>query len=494
MLSEQGEAGQVPIAARIPRRSGRILRRRRGVCGTVMGPMRIAWFSPLPPDQSGIAAYCAELLPLLARSHAIEAFVDDGGGRAAVGRVRPIPGVRVHGAHDFPWRQALQPFDAIVYQLGNQLCHNYMWPYMVRWPGVVVLHDGQVHHARAAGLIDQGRGRDYRAEFAYSHPGAPRELHEFVISGWGAMLPSLFFEHPMVRVPVESARIAAVHNPLLAGELQEMVPGAAVTAIRQGVRDLTAGVAPPSALRARLGIPPGAVVFAAYGRATPEKRLTPVMKAMGQLAAPGTGPQPWLVCVGATADYYDVRQEAAAAGLSDRFVITGYVDDADLGAYLALADACLCLRWPSGRETSASWLRCLAAGKPTIISGLAHLTGVPAIDPRSMQAVPLGNVPADARDPLAMLVELTDEIHMLKRALRHLTEQAPLRARMGRAARAWWAAHATVDLMAEDYEALLERARTAPPNPHPAWPAHLVADGAERARAIAGQMGVTLDW
>jgi hypothetical protein len=25
--------------------------------------MRIAWFSPLPPNRSGIAAYCAELLP-----------------------------------------------------------------------------------------------------------------------------------------------------------------------------------------------------------------------------------------------------------------------------------------------------------------------------------------------------------------------------------------------------------------------------------------------
>ena len=35
-------------------------------------PMRIAWFSPLPPARSGIAAYSADLVPRLAPVHAIE--------------------------------------------------------------------------------------------------------------------------------------------------------------------------------------------------------------------------------------------------------------------------------------------------------------------------------------------------------------------------------------------------------------------------------------
>jgi glycosyltransferase involved in cell wall biosynthesis len=457
--------------------------------------MRVAWFSPLPPDRSGIAAYCAELLPQLASRHQIEAFVDDGDRGPGTASVGPVAGVQVRGAHDFPWRHATDPFDACVYQLGNQRCHDYIWPYMVRYPGLVVIHDGQLHHARAAGLIGRGRLDDYRAEFSYCHPRAPRALHEVVISGLGDAVRSLYYDHPMVRIPVEAARIAAVHNHLLAKELSEACAGAEVVPIRQGVRDLTAGETGRSeALRATLGIPEHAVLFVAFGGATPEKRLSTVVKALGQLKVSGLVPEPWLVCVGATADYYDVGRDAAASGVADRVMVTGYVADDDLSRYLALADACLCLRWPTGRETSASWLRCLAAGKPTIISDLAHLTEVPVIDPRSMATLAAGDRPPADRKPIALIVELTDELQMVKLAIRRLAESRQLRERLGRAARRYWSQHATIEIMAQDYEALLERTRTSGPNPHPLWPAHLVADGTEQARAIAGHVGVRLDW
>jgi glycosyltransferase involved in cell wall biosynthesis len=403
--------------------------------------------------------------------------------------------VRVRDAHDFPWRHATHGFDVCVYQLGNGLCHDYIWPYMVRYPGLVVIHDGQLHHARAASLISRGRLDDYRAEFSYCHPRASRALHEVVISGLGNAVGSLYYEHPMVKIPVEAARVAAVHNHLLAEELSEQFAGAEVVAIRQGVRDLTAGETGRSeALRATLGIPEQAVVFVAFGRVTPEKRLPAVVKALGQIKTSGLVPEPWLVCVGATAGYYDVGRDAAAFGVADRVVVTGYVPDGELGRYLALADACLCLRWPTARETSASWLRCLAAGKPTVISDLAHLTEVPVIDPRSMATLTVGDRSPDDRKPIALIVELTDEVQMLRLAIRRLAESRELRERLGSAARRYWSRHATVEIMAQDYEALLERARTSEPNPHQPWPAHLVVNGSEQARAIASHVGVALDW
>ena len=36
--------------------------------------MRLAWFSPLPPTESGIAAYTADVVPRLAASHVIDCF------------------------------------------------------------------------------------------------------------------------------------------------------------------------------------------------------------------------------------------------------------------------------------------------------------------------------------------------------------------------------------------------------------------------------------
>ncbi len=56
-------------------------------------------------------------------------------------------------------------------------------------------------------------------------------------------------------------------------------------------------------------------------------------------------------------------------------------------AYLAASDVVLSLRWPSARETSASWLRAIAAGRPTVVTDLAQQADLPTLDPRSWTVV-----------------------------------------------------------------------------------------------------------
>src|SRR5262249_53069544 len=118
---------------------------------TIIQPMRIAWFTPLAPSRSGVAAYSREVVPVL--DHTID-LVDEA------------------AAHDFVWKHQRQPYDLVVYQLGNAACHDYMWAYLVRYPGLVVLHDARLHQARARRLLRASRFDDYRAEFRYDHPGA----------------------------------------------------------------------------------------------------------------------------------------------------------------------------------------------------------------------------------------------------------------------------------------------------------------------------------
>ena len=115
--------------------------------------MRLAWFSPWPPDPSGVAGRSAEITAVLAaRRYAIDVFVDER--RIAADRRQPAgpPSsgeVRVLPAHDFIWRAARSPYDLVVYQVGNSHLHEHVWPYLFRWPGLAVLHDARLHHARA---------------------------------------------------------------------------------------------------------------------------------------------------------------------------------------------------------------------------------------------------------------------------------------------------------------------------------------------------------
>ena len=434
--------------------------------------VRVAWFSPLPPSTSGIAAYSAELLPLLAaRGMAIDAFPEA-------------------TAHEFVWMQRRSPYDLTVFHMGNAACHDYMWGYLFRYPGVVVLHDAQLHQARALSLTKRWvpRRADYLAEFRANHPDAPPDLGELV--ALGGMGGTLFQHWPHIKLVLESARLTIVHNARLARRLRKAHPAARIEAIDMGVADPLPptdrdGSRGRAQVLARHHIPDDAVVIAAFGGVTPEKRIPEVLRALSAIARDHQHLH--FLIVGNTADHYDVLADARAWGVADRVHVTGYVSDAALPDYLEASDICVCLRWPSNGETSASWLRCLAAGRATLVTDLAQLTDVPTLDPRGWQ--PLRRA-ADPLEPVAVSIDLVNEDHSLQRALERLAADPHLRQQLGRAARAWWEVHHQLGPMADAYGRWLAVAGTIPA-PRVALPDHLTNDGSRQARELLEDLGMS---
>lgn len=413
------------------------------------GAATVAWFSPLPPERSGIAAYSAELLSRLSDDVVIDAYHES-------------------AAHDFVWRHRLHPYSLVVYQLGNAPCHDYMWAYLVRYPGLVVLHDARLHHSRARWLLHHERFDDYRREFHFDHPDTDRDFAEYAVQGLGG---PIYYFWPMLRVVMETARAIAVHSPLVAADLRARHPEAAIDVIRMGVPPLIAAPAAREALRRRFGIDTRAFVFAAFGKVTAEKRIAAILKALGALTAAGGDAH--LLLVGDADGYPPLAPEIAASGVGDRVHVTGHVDDADVAGHLAAADACLCLRWPTAQESSASWLRCLAAARPTVITDLAHLADIPT--------------------DVALRVDLLDEDASLLRAMQRLIAEPGDRNALARAGHAYWSAQHTLEAMAEDYRQLLPRAAARPaPSPRN-LPAHLVDDHSALARTIVSRFGLDVD-
>jgi glycosyltransferase involved in cell wall biosynthesis len=425
--------------------------------------MRLAWFSPLPPVRSGIAAYSADVLPHLTARSSVDCFTES-------------------NAHDFVWKTRRQPYDLVVYQLGNAPCHDYMWAYLAAYPGLVVLHDARLHHARARSLLHQQRFDDYRREFAYDHPDATPGFTEYAVEGLGG---SVYYFWSMLRVVMRTARSVAVHNARVAEELREEYPDVIVELIRMGVPSIeTSDLARASARRA-LALPDRAIVFAAFGKVTAEKRIAPILRALGALAAEGRDVR--LLLVGDAEEATAMTDEIARQGLADRVVVTGHVADEAIGAHLAAADVCLCLRWPTAQESSASWLRCLAAARPTVISDLAHLVDIPTVDPRTWRTSPA------SAEPVAVAIDLLDEDASLLLAMRRLADEPRLRKDLGRAGHAHWSANHTLDVMAGDYQRLIAQAATRPAPVVTDLPAHFTEDCTDTARTIARQFGVDLD-
>ena len=382
-----------------------------------------------------------------------------------------------------------------------------MWAYLTRFPGLVVLHDGQLHHARGRMLLQQRHPRrdDYRREFWFNHPDANPDLAELGAVG---LLGSLTYLWPMLRMVVESSRRVLVHNDWLAEQIREAHPAAAVDVVDMGVPEPASRPGARQQIRSRHGIAEDAVVFTAFGKVTPEKRVREAMRALASVAESVPRAHSWSQVKRSITTTCTLKPQTL--GIGERVTFAGYLADEEIDDYLAASDVCLCMRWPTSRETSASWLRCLAAGKPTISTDLVHTVDVPTLDPRNwsvlaarLKSRPTEQKPATSRnrpterteptatDPVGVSIDILDEGHSLKLAIRRLATDEKLRATLGSNARALWAERFRLEGMVAGYQRVIAQLLQAAPERADrlkTLPLHLRSSGAEHAESIVKEI------
>ena len=446
--------------------------------------MRLAWFGPLLPVRTGLSIDSRELLCRLGE-HTIDVFVEDGIA-ADARRLNPLPDhVAIHPAHDFVWRARREPYDVTVQQLGNSAHHAYQWPYLFRYPGLTVLHDGHLHHSRAAALMRQDRPADYRAEFAAAQPATSVDAAELAIAGFDS---PLYYLWPFTRLVVAASKVTAVHTRALQEDLNADSPDARVEYVRLAHGTPLSpedGAARRAGVLARYGITEDTAIFGCFGGLTAEKRLPQILDAFA--AVRDSLPPAVLICGGQAPAHGDLRGEIARRGLQDRTIVTGYVESEDeLTSLIAASDVTLNLRWPTARELSGPWLRSLAAGRCSIVTALSHLAGIPVLDAGRW-------APASDAPPVAVAIDVMEEHHQLPAAMRRLARDRGLRDRIGAEAGAYWRREHDYDLMLEDYRRLLARA-AAQPSPAPRLPAHLVNDTSGLTGRLLAPFGVPVPW
>jgi hypothetical protein len=91
--------------------------------------MRIAWFRPAATDDIDPLDDTAALIDELRAAHDIAV-------------------VTARDAHDFVWQQHLRPWDLCVYELDNTRAHQFIWAYMLNYPGVLRLRSTELAHLR----------------------------------------------------------------------------------------------------------------------------------------------------------------------------------------------------------------------------------------------------------------------------------------------------------------------------------------------------------
>lgn len=424
---------------------------------------RLAFLSPLPPAPTGIADYAADVLALLAGRYQVDAYHD----QEALDRDRLPVSVSIHRAAGFLPRHRERPYDLAVYQMGNGLDHAFVYEPLARVPGLLVLHDLVLHHARARTFLDapevRAYARDpssaslrdaalqriapYRDEVAYSYPRQAESLVEAHLATVGDLLP---YAYPLFRIPVEASRAVAVHNAFMADAIRAEVPEARVVCVPMPVEATPVAPEAVAALRARHGLSPGDLVVGSFGLLTREKQVDTIARAVARAAEAVPGLR--LLLVGPVPEPDRLPRLLEALGVHHRTIVTGRVPFPELPAYMQLADVVVHLRYPTARETSAALLRVLAQGRPAIVSDLENLAGIP--------------------DDAVVRADVTDEEGDVTRAILRLASRPDHRARLGRAAADFVRREHALPRCLAGYEAAIEAALTAPAPRHRDWPAH----------------------
>ncbi|MBA3945127.1 MAG: glycosyltransferase [Herpetosiphonaceae bacterium] len=343
---------------------------------------RIAYCSPLNPVASGISDYSEELLPYLGQYVEIDLFVDRGMTPSNANLRRALP---VLPLDMLPARHARQPYAAVIYHMGNSPVHSAIYAMLGRVPGVVVLHDWVLHHFKLGYRAVQHDLDGYKAELHGRYGAAGRRAAERMLRG---QLTDAVFGMPLNEDVLNRALGLIGHSHFLVERARVVRPELPVALVPMGVP--LPPVIEPIAARTMLGLGSGPI-WASFGHINPYKRVEPALQAFRQLRT--VFPQAQYLLVGSVSPHYDLDSIIKQLGLTDAVMVTGYVPPPVFNSYVAAAELCLNLRYPTAGETSASLLRLLAAGRPTLVSATDAFLELPdavcpKVDPdRSEQAL-----------------------------------------------------------------------------------------------------------
>ena len=378
---------------------------------------RVAYFSPLPPSRSGIADYSKELLPHLARLADITIFAEVPAAVSAAGfEVRPPA--------EFPSRQA--DFDVPLYQMGNSDQHEGLYEMLLRYPGIVVLHDFYLHHFIRHHTIGRGDWTGYGRELGYASGSRGRNLARAIGAG-EAEAP--LFEVPLNDRVIDSAVGMIVHSHFVAERVRRARPDLPLAVIPALV-ELRDG----RSIRPDLGLPDEVIVFGSFGQITAEKQIDVALEAFRGLRQ-GFPNAHYLLAGEAQADV-ELDNLLENLELGDSVYVTGFAADlADFINRIHSVDVVVNLRQPTVGETSAIALRAMAAARPLIVYDHGWYRELP--DSAALK-VPPGDVRA------------------LEQAMAVLAGSAELRRSMGRSGFEYASDHCRPPVVAAAYHAFIE--------------------------------------
>jgi glycosyltransferase involved in cell wall biosynthesis len=357
---------------------------------------RVAWFSPMPPQRSGIADYSVQLLGALAQHLDIDVFVE---GRPSEFDHLSSDRVTLRPYRAFPLLDTVDPYDEVVYCMGNSEFHSYVYDALLARPGVVLAHEVRFNGFYA--WYGQNRSQDpnfFQRALAAQHPNVPPGA-----GADGSITPDEAdrFGIYMVSELLDRSTKFLVHSEYAANIARLQSPRSA-----RRVAVVPFGIATPAEGAAATN--PSQPLIVTMGIAAKVKATDTFVEAIPLVL--DSVPDARFAIVGSVDDSLreELLERADSLGVADYLTITGHVDRAEYESWLARASIAVQLRRTSNGETSAAVVDCLRYAVPTVVSEIGSAREYPV---GSVYLIP---VDATGRELAQGLVRLTTDSELAR--------------------------------------------------------------------------------
>ena len=366
--------------------------------------MKVAFFSPLPPAKSGIADYSAALLEELNPCAEVTAFSEK------------------------PTNFDPSQFDIALYQIGNNSYHDFCYEMALQHPGVVVIHEANLHHLIAELTIKRGDWDAYLREVEFD--GGPDAL-KFALRVRSLEVGPDYEGVAMLRRVLSRSKGAIVHSDCVKGALRAAGFDGPVARIPHGA---WIPAADRMGYRFKLGLDETTPLIGTFGFLKPYKRIAESLRGFRRLLR--VEPSAKMILVGEPHPEFPLQSLIHSLDLGAHVRVLGFTPIEDFAGYIAACDIVLNLRYPTVGENSGTLMRALGLGKAVLVSDVGSFCEYP-------DAVCL-KVPVDA-----------GEEDTIFEYLNLLVSRPDVRTKLGDSARTWVETECNWPLVAKRYAEFL---------------------------------------
>lgn len=383
----------------------------------ISGDLRAAYVSPFPPVATGVANYSNHLARELRDYADLHLYTADKEDLDAVLKTR-FP---IYALEELPARYV--KYDIVIYNMAAR--GDLFQPYidlMARFPGVVVLHDINLHnffytgqsYANGRSGVIQSDPYFREMQFCYGAAGAEAATAELT-AGVPVDPDREFLNNRLTR----RSRGVIVHSQWAANKLLENGDSSPVLVVPHGAQidpqyDQVVSGQVREMLRRK-----GEFAIAASGFFNRHWRIRSLLHAVARLKQSGV--RVVLMLMGdLTPEARRTCEELSAElGINDLILEMGFIKpyDAYLG-HLAAVDVVIDMRGSESGGTSGAAMAAMALGKPAIVGDVPQNRELPS---RAIFKVPFNDM----------------ELPTLSRTLEMLAKNQPLRQQVGQAGRAY---------------------------------------------------------